>query len=557
MRDLVVAQAKTEAPAAGPRQGRGAEKGSAYIVALALVLGLMVLVVATQTQVVSQLKLSKSERDYERALQMAEAGANAYLNRVLWESGGAAANANLIPPAYALGSVLSLNDFKTQAKNGTIPAANLIYYPAGQTKQGYFAALLSAAGNYVDILGYGWSNGVVRRVRVHAFNSSMFDWAAIWGINPGTTQQDYAWKFSGNVSIIGGCGADGRLSIGQNGSVAIYDGPLVWAGNSRAKFGNPLPGDPSPNPIPAIYTSGVNNPSGHLHTGHTAADPPYRVFRRPLGFPTADTYADLFSGASGGVGFFKTNNNNATGIRIVARNKTTGELRELNQKAGDPTSYASLIIQSGSYKLDVGRYDENSILSHTDYDKNVENVEGLRIHPGNYYFEEVEMSPSDTLYLRTMTDTELTDPAIPKDKVITSATGANPNPGKSNERNVRFFIGSKSSGSDPNSTFTYKTYMEYTEFSSRFRVYSRSRGMMVIKGTNSNPPPPFRVSVLAYSQHGSQYYGNVQFQSSVYMYGSLIAWSVDSVGGCTIERQVNELSPEDRALFVLDWMELP
>ena len=50
--------------------------------ALALVIAMTLLIAAMQLQVVSQLAASATERDYERALQMAESGLNAYLNKL-------------------------------------------------------------------------------------------------------------------------------------------------------------------------------------------------------------------------------------------------------------------------------------------------------------------------------------------------------------------------------------------------------------------------------------------------------------------------------------------
>src|SRR6266511_5989098 len=55
-------------------------RGAAMIIARALTLCLTMVVVGTQIQVITQLKQAKGQRDYDRALQMAEAGANAYLN---------------------------------------------------------------------------------------------------------------------------------------------------------------------------------------------------------------------------------------------------------------------------------------------------------------------------------------------------------------------------------------------------------------------------------------------------------------------------------------------
>src|SRR5437870_2266269 len=63
---------------ASPRS-RG-RRGSALPLALALVVAMTLLVAAMQMAVVRQLGVSATERDYERALQMAETGINAYLN---------------------------------------------------------------------------------------------------------------------------------------------------------------------------------------------------------------------------------------------------------------------------------------------------------------------------------------------------------------------------------------------------------------------------------------------------------------------------------------------
>ena len=115
---------------------RGRQRGYALLFALGLIMGLSVLVAATQRQIVQSLAITKTQRDYERALQMAEAGANAYINRIV--SGpqpNGTANAALIPPITTLNSILSAQTFKQQAKDGTIPASSLIYYPAGQTAQ--------------------------------------------------------------------------------------------------------------------------------------------------------------------------------------------------------------------------------------------------------------------------------------------------------------------------------------------------------------------------------------------------------------------------------------
>src|SRR5947208_7718764 len=113
-------------------------RGYALLFALGLIMGLSILVAAVQRQVVQNLALSRTERDYERALQMAEAGANAYINLLVnGAAGGGVANNYLIPPVTvwdpANHGILTAQDFKTQVKNGAIPVGSLVYYPAGQT----------------------------------------------------------------------------------------------------------------------------------------------------------------------------------------------------------------------------------------------------------------------------------------------------------------------------------------------------------------------------------------------------------------------------------------
>src|SRR5437016_1517252 len=57
-----------------------AQRGAALVIALALTLCLTMLVVASSLQVVAQLQSERGQRNSERALELAEAGANAYLN---------------------------------------------------------------------------------------------------------------------------------------------------------------------------------------------------------------------------------------------------------------------------------------------------------------------------------------------------------------------------------------------------------------------------------------------------------------------------------------------
>lgn len=520
------------------RYGRG-ERGSAIIIALALVMALTVLVAAMQLQAVSGLKATKTQRDYERALQMAEAGVNAYLNMLAnGQPDSSVANYQIVPPPYTLPGILSLQQFKTQAKSGTIPAANLVHYPAGQTATGYFVGQTTPTGLNTIVVGYGWSNGVVRRVRVTADVFSIFDWTAIWGTDP--NPGEFAWKFTGSANVVGAAGADGLLQISPGANVQIYDGPLVWANGSYTGAYN--------NPDLPILPSGPNVPAGHYLPGGLA-NPLYRHFNRAMGFPTADIAANQASGTTQGVEYFRTHNDNNTGLRLLVQNSATGALREL---AGNyqivPTngSTAWQLVWPGSQFYKANGMDDKT-----------EVPAGIRAYPGDYFFQAVTMSPSDVLYLRTFNDADRGDASVVRTPMI-EGDPANPNPGQADNRNVRFYIGHKQGGgNDPATTFTYQTYMEYPQWASRFRIYDASRGGVTVKGANQNPPPPFRVNLLNYNKDANGYYGNIQFQSATYLLGSLIGWQVVVTGGTTIEHQQPEVTPDDKLAYqVTDWREL-
>ncbi len=119
------------------RPRRRAQRGSALIAALVLVLVLTMVVTGAQVVTVQQLKEAKAQRDYEVALQMAEAGANAYLNERANKFVDKAVTDTVngiayMPPPNITAQPASVAAFRTQSGNGTIPANFLIHYPQPQ-----------------------------------------------------------------------------------------------------------------------------------------------------------------------------------------------------------------------------------------------------------------------------------------------------------------------------------------------------------------------------------------------------------------------------------------
>ena len=520
---------------------RRARRGQALIIALALTLCILTMAAATQIVCISQLSASKRERDYERALQMAEAGANAYLNEL---SNGFVNGTYSYMPAYkALNSNVNGDVFPITcaAMKSRIMAGTYVVnkYPAN-SQQGYYVGHISYTSSAITVISYGWSNGVVRRIQVGANSYSIFDWAALYGLNPVTSGNSYCWKFSGSANVVGGAGGEGVFI--SNGNVTWYDGPIVWAG----------PGA-SGNAFPTVLTSGENVPTGHSGAGSLAVPLDSR-YVRTLNLPTADQAANawaltnLNATTTAGVDYYRTNNNNSTGIRYLVQNTTTSVIRELT---------GSYTVMGNSLQLNSQFNPSNGALNSAGI-ANGETFYGLRFYPGNYFFEQVSMTASNHLYLRTFNDAERG--TISGRAFIVSGDPANPNSGQSTNSSVRFWIGERTSGNDYATTFDIGTAMEYPAYASRFRVYVSSAGGVKIKGTHGNPPPPFRLNLLCYNTDSSgNGYGSVAFSSGTYVYGSLIGWQIDVSGGCTIQKQTPELGPgsDILAYVVSTWKELP
>ncbi|HXG24394.1 MAG TPA: hypothetical protein VNJ09_07570 [Chthonomonadales bacterium] len=526
-------------------------RGVALVVALAVVLELSMLVVGTQMQVVGQFKTSKTEQDYERALQMAEAGLNAYLNR-LAHGPGSGANSALIPDFYQWSSDLTITQFKQQTRAGTLPGSpRYIYYPAGQTRQGYFAGHLGTPGSFVTIISFGWSNGVVRRVKAIARAFSIFDWAALWGLNPNQSQA--AWDLSGGFTVVGAFGGEGRMFFSNNNE--FWDGPSVRC-TSLADFYTGNPNNAALIPPPNLLgPSSPNNPPGRIGWGQLA-NPPHRTYARSLGFPTADQAANEYSGNSSGLEYFRNNNHNATGLRyLVWQNNQPSTIREL-------TSTAYTVMAPGTYRLrsNVEWNPSKANLAAWGMQPS-ETFYGIRVHPGNYFLEQINMGPSDRLIIRTYNDADRTDPGTTNDPQyplapVISNDPPNPN-GLPNARNVRFWIKNTATGPQERTNFEAGTVMQYPRYPSRFRCYIGAREEVNAHGSQSSPLN-FYVNMLVYNgDTTSGYYGSIKFSSSVYLRGSLIAWYVSRAGSATVEKVAPELGPDDVLTYVVtDWTEL-
>jgi hypothetical protein len=590
------------------------QRGAALIVALALVLCLTIVVTGTQMQVVQQIKQSKGQRDYDRALQLAEAGANAYLNYLAQGTSTSLlipwgahqppviTTANIPSAAQVRSDILAGNIIMgggTNTINGTLfansmgfvnfPAqASLITKPAAGSQYGYFVILNATPSANVKFVSYGYANGVVRRVQVEGYSSDIFDWAAVYGMdrfssgntgpglasnqNANGTDSGNAWTFTGSANVVGASGGEGFIN--GNNNVTYYDGPIILAAN-----GNTLN-----TTDPAVSQSAPNVPTGHSGTG-TLASPLVRRLARSLDIETADeaanawAYAAFGASTTAGVEYFKTyNNNNATGVRMLVKvtnssDPNYGRVREL------PTAWAIPTTSGGGISAYELQWPGNSAITAAGKTNN-ETFVGLRMYPGNYYIQKWTQSTSQVMYLRTNASSTYVGvdgdgnsfPVYNSD--FSSIISTNPNSGMSSEKNVRVWVGNPTSGNSPDSGFSDNTFMEDPSFASRFRLYFATKGTVTISGTNANPPKKFRVNILSkaqtpYTGTNSAWagqnvtYGTINIASGTYLYGSLLAWQVKVAGGCTIEKQASEgtgpsgPAQDVIAYYVTNWKELP
>ncbi len=594
----------------GLKSARRRSRGAALIIALVLAICITMLVVATQMLVTSQLKSEKGQRDYDRALEMAEAGANAYLNYLATGNNNSITPWTTAPPPTITSGIPSIAQIQADIRahriilgNGSntvggtayantmglvnFPAqATLATYPPKNSQFGYFVVLTSLSQSSVNMVSYGYSNGIVRRVQVGGTSSDIFDWAALWGINPSD-----AWNVNGSLTVVGGFGGSGVMSWGNN--TRFYDGPGIASG---VNWPNNTPPTPWGSATSGNGTSSPNDPPGHIGYG-TLASPFARSVPRSLVFPTVDTDANNVSGTALKAEYFRTHNNNFTGIRyLVTRSGVITELTSTNYTVtGKNHAAASTLSElnngDDSYTLSGGGNNEFSpTLPNNGSWGNLstDTFYGIRIYPGIYFFESISMSPSDILNIRSYNNYDRTNTSMTTD---TSYLGfrptndpVNPTSGLDDSsingrRDIRMYIGhsaKNTNGSqDTLSTFTNGCNMEYYRYPSRFRVFistlsAASNKSITVKGSsNSNLPAAFNVNMLVYNKesgvNSGNEYGYIGFSSGTYLRGSLIAWHVDGAGGNTVEKAAAEgagggsqSGSSDRLVYqATSWKELP
>lgn len=312
-------------------------RGAAMILALALTLCLTMLIVATQMEVVTEFRISKTERDYERALQMAEAGVNAYQHRLTFGTASGQPGDPLLPPLYVYpGNVApTTQEFKAGVQNGTY---SVIQYPSG-SEQGYFAGTVGAAGDTARIVSFGWSNGVVRRViAVAATQAAPQDIEDDTQVHPTGEYSLFAvtsMTVENNNTLSGGIGTNGQVNMDHNCSVT--DGVISCNGTgSDATLGHNCSATVVHNPDPVVWPTVAEIatrlfPQGGLAWLASNNDNAMATINNVAGIPgnqivKKNNVTVVLPGKSGGANYYLTDvqlKNNAT-IRF---DNTAGPVR--------------------------------------------------------------------------------------------------------------------------------------------------------------------------------------------------------------------------------------
>jgi len=295
------------------------------------------LIVATQLEVVTEFKVSRIERDYERALQMAEAGANAYQHRLTFGTADDDPDGVLLPPLFQFpgGTAPTIQEFKTGVLNGTY---QLIRYPAG-SQQGYFAGTIGVPGDSARIVSYGWSNGVVRRViTVASTRTAPDDIDDDTIVHPSGEYSLFAYTemtVENNCYLSGGVGSNGQINMDNN--CVVTDGVISLNGpNADVSLGQNTVATVVRNPDPVIWPTVEQIalrlfPEGGLSWLATHNDNNMATINGVAGIPNNKIYATnnvtvVFRGKPGGANYYLTDayfKNNAT-IRF---DNTSGPVR--------------------------------------------------------------------------------------------------------------------------------------------------------------------------------------------------------------------------------------
>ncbi len=301
-------------------------RGAALMLALALSLCLTMLIVATQLEAIAEFKVSRTERDFERALQMAEAGANAYAHRLTFGTAPEDPDGALLPPLYEFpeGTAPTIEEFKTGVRNGTY---TVIRYPAG-SQQGYFAATIGSPGDTARIVSYGWSNGVVRRViTVASTQTAPDDIDDDTEIHPSGEYSLFAitsLTVQNNNVLNGGIGTNGSVSLDNNCDVS--NGVVALCGpNASVSLGNNVSATVERHEDPVVWPTVAQIadrlfPDGGLAWLATHNDNAMATINGVAGIPCKKIYATnnvtvVFRGKPGGANYYLTDvyfKNNAT-----------------------------------------------------------------------------------------------------------------------------------------------------------------------------------------------------------------------------------------------------
>lgn len=537
----------------------------ALVASLVLVLALTVLIAAVQRLTAQEFAATKSATHEERALQLAEAGANAYLHQM---SNGFVADAvPWMPPRNdRSGSQpawpVDIPTFRRLAGAGD-PAFPVRAYPAGAVRQGYVVGHVQS-GSAITIVSYGFCEGAVRMVRSNIEEFNAFDWAAAYGLDPHTQanpgpgdDRGPAWNFGGTASVVGACGAEGEIKT--NANATIYDGPVYLSG-----AGTTL--NPGYNPTP--LRSGPGLPTGHIGTGILS----YPFVRRkptPLAFKPVDAVANEYVKARFGVEttqgaryFAATaNNQNNSGIHYLVRciaGPNANKIRLGNR----------LTISNRNPVFNPPSSPDDATVGIVDRD--TEELYGIRFYPGNYCFTQWRQPGRGALrtFFRTVADGEAGTrpdgtPLVVYLDTAYSVPDAHPVPSLSSERNVRIWIVDPAAGNASASDFSANMWIENQTFASRFRVMFASQGGMSIGGYGGDR---FTANVLAYNTFvptSGNFAGQTVSTGRVsingaYLLGSLIAWQVSVGGNAVLEKQARfEPNPGDRFAYVVrDWSEV-